>query len=320
MVVKARSMSLDNVNKEKERSVFVSLIFDTILIIPDIVAAILAGSVTMLADVLKCGNEILDTFFSWLTLRKISKGENVFYEFGFGKHENLMSLVVAGGMLVSTLIVLFTAFDRLMHPGHINAGGAYLGIVLMLGGVCVNTWLWIKNFKVSKKEYSPIMESQWRLFRAKAMADFSVLLVLSLSLLFSSSHWSVYIDPLASFVIVGFLIYSIYGVVSGSIYDLLDKTLEESLQLVIVRELAFFFDEYKAFHGVRSRRSGGNVFIEIFLEFDGNKTMSDVQRAIDAMKTSIEKNIMGSCVVIAPVTTGDFLKRVKKHQNRQSVG
>ena len=143
------------------------------------------------------------------------------------------------------------------------------------------------------------MESQWRLFRAKAFADAAVLTALLLSLGLAHYPWSVYIDPMASFVISGFLFYSVYGIISHSIYDLLDKTLDESLQIVITKELAAFFDEYSAFHGVRSRRSGSNIYIEIFLEFDGERRMKDVQKVIDSIKASMESKIKGSFVTVA---------------------
>ncbi len=103
-------------------------------------------------------------------------------------------------------------------------------------------------------------------------------------------------------LIVGFLIFSAYGVVSTSLGDLLDRTLDESLQLIIVRALARHFDEYAGFHGLRSRRSGRDVYIEIFLEFDGTRPMSDVQRSIDAMASTIEQDIPGSHAVICPTT------------------
>ena len=57
-------------------------------------------------------------------------------------------------------------------------------------------------------EPSPIMDSQWRLFRTKAFSDFSVLLSLIFSLAFSQYAWSLYIDPVASFFIAGVLFFS----------------------------------------------------------------------------------------------------------------
>ncbi len=46
----------DAASVAKEQTVLTSLIVDVVLWIPDIAAAILSGSITMFADVLKCGD------------------------------------------------------------------------------------------------------------------------------------------------------------------------------------------------------------------------------------------------------------------------
>jgi len=287
----------------KERMVFTSLAIDAILWVPDITAAFLAGSIVMYADVLKCANEILATFFAWLTLRKIVRGGGATYDYGMGKFETTTSIVTGAVMFISLALVFYSAVYRIQFPEHIRMEGAALGIVLMFIGVCANSWLWRKNYLLAIKEPSPIMDSQWRLFRTKAFSDLSVFVALVLSLTLSGYSWSMYIDPLASFVIAGFLFFSGYRVIKSSLPDLLDKTLDEELQIVIVRELAFFFDEYHALHGVRSRHSGSDIYIEIFLEFDGTKKMCEVQASIDRIKASLEKKIIKSSVSIVPTST-----------------
>jgi divalent metal cation (Fe/Co/Zn/Cd) transporter len=74
--------------------------------------------------------------------------------------------------------------------------------------------------------------------------------------------------------------------------------------MVIVQHLARFFNDYSALHGVRSRRSGSSVYIEIFLEFDGEKRMCEVQEVIDRIKASIEAEIPKCTVSIVPTSTG----------------
>ena len=276
---------------KKEKTVLLSLVVDFILWIPDIIAATLAGSITMFADVVKCGNELLATFFAWLTLRKLAKGPQSTYDYGLGKFETVTSIVTGAVMLVSLILVFYAAIIRIMVPEFLNLGGVTFGIIMMTIGVCVNSWLWFKNYRLARMEYSPIMESQWRLFRTKAFSDLSVLLSLIFSIILSQFWWSVYIDPFASMIIVGFLFTTGYRVISSSLPDLLDKTLDESLQIMIIRDLTEFFHEYEVFHGVRSRRSGSNIYIEIFLEFDGNRRMCEIQEVIDRMKTSLESNI-----------------------------
>ena len=281
----------------------VSLVIDFVLWIPDIIAAVLSGSIVLFADAVKCANEIIATFFAYLVIRRMAKGGAGMYDYGMGKLETITSVVTGGVMFLSLVIVFLVALYRVAFPEELVHDGVYLGIVLMVIGVSMNSWLWMKNYRFNQREPSPIMDSQWRLFRAKAFADFSVLVALIASMELSAFSWSLYIDPLASFVIAGFLLFSGYRVITSSLPDLLDKTLDEELQMVIVRHLAAFFNDYTALHGVRSRRSGSNVYIEIFLEFDGEKKMCEVQEIINRIKYSLEAHIPKSSVSVVPASS-----------------
>ena len=81
------------------------------------------------------------------------------------------------------------------------------------------------------------------------------------------------------------------------------RALDESLQVEINRLLVTHFDAYEDLHGVRTRRSGGQVYVEVFLEFDGRKSMADVQRSIDLLTADLERNIPSSHIVICPRTS-----------------
>jgi divalent metal cation (Fe/Co/Zn/Cd) transporter len=82
--------------------------------------------------------------------------------------------------------------------------------------------------------------------------------------------------------------------------DLSDKTLEETSQLVVLRELAVFFDEYEQIHGIRSRRSGNVVYLEVFLEFRPELTFGAVQETMDRIRTQLETHIGNSRVLVVP--------------------
>jgi divalent metal cation (Fe/Co/Zn/Cd) transporter len=130
------------------------------------------------------------------------------------------------------------------------------------------------------------MESQWRLRRAKAFADIAVLLSRVISVVLAGFWWAVYIDPGVSFIIIGFLLLAGFREISTSLPALFDKTLEEELQIVILQELSEFISEYREFYGVRSRRSGSRICIEIFLGFDADRPMGKVQEVSDQFKFS----------------------------------
>jgi len=277
-----------------------SLCFDIGLWVPEIIAYVLSGSVTLFADVLKCGNEILATFFALLILIRMRKSGKFCYDYGMGKFETSTRLMTGFVMILSIIIISIHATHDILVPTPIGVSGVIIAVPLMVISICVDTYLWRKNYRHFLSDPSPILESQWRLRRAKAFADIAVLFALVLSLSLAWHPLAVYIDPAASFIIIGFLLLAGYREISSSLPDLFDKTLEEELQIVILRHLAGSYNQYRDFHGVRSRRSGSRVHIEIFLGFDPDQKMGDVQDFIDSLKQSLEAEIEGSEVFVIP--------------------
>ncbi len=283
---------------KKEKTVFTSLVVDFILWIPDIIAAILAGSITMFADVVKCGNELLATFFAYLTIRKLSRGHGETYDYGMGKFETLTRLITGGVMFLSLFILVLFTIHRFLSPEPFNTTAAMIGIPLMLIATIIDYHHWHTFHHRAQLDPSPIMEAQWRLRRAKTFSNLLVFFALTISVLFEHHTWAHYVDPVVSVIIIGFLMVAGYREFSSSLPDLFDKTLDEELQIVILQELSSSFDKYEEFHGVRSRRSGSRIYIEIFLGFDPGQRMGDVQEFASVLKKSLENKIAGSVVSI----------------------
>jgi cation diffusion facilitator family transporter len=290
----------------KEKTVILSLFCDIALWLPEIIAVIFSGSVTLFADVMKCGNEILATIFALIILLRMKKGASFTYDYGMGKFETFTRSATGVVMLVSIIIIFFNTFNRIFVPEKLQIAGMVIGVPLMIISAVIDTYLWQKNYRISLVDSSPIMEAQWRLRRAKSFADIAVLVSLVLSFAFSfvfiGYKWAVYIDPVVSFIIIGFLLIAGFREISSSLPDLFDKTLEEELQIVILKELSAFFKEYTGFYGVRSRRSGSKIYIDIFLGFDLDLKMGEVMDTSDRLKTSLEEKIPGSIVSVVPTS------------------
>jgi cation diffusion facilitator family transporter len=251
---------------------------------------------------IRSATETLSQYFSWLTLRKIRKGQNDAFEYGMGKLENMASLLIVGTMAAGVAVMAYASIGRLLAPRPVDHLG--LGILVVTASAVSNFTLWQKSRKIARSHPtpSPLMESHWRLTRNKFLANGSVLASLLAAAGFRSWGFALYIDPVASLLLCLFIVYSARSILSSSLSDLLDRTLDESLQLVILRQLSEFYDDYVHFHGVRSRRSGKDIFIEIFLEFDGEQKMARVQETVGRMVERIESHIAGSHVVVVPAT------------------
>ncbi len=288
--------------KERERALFLSLLAAIAPVVPKLVASVFSGSVTLYASTLKTVNEAVATLVAWLIARKMARGDPGIYDYGMGKLENIARVLTGGLMLVSIVILVVAALYRILFPALLGTGGVLAGIVILVVIIATNIYFWMRNYRIAVREPSPLMDSQWRLFRMKAFANIVVLVTLVIATLCSGYPWAVYIDPIGSFFVIALLLQSGWGMISKSLPDLLDRTLEEELQLVVMKELAEHFHLYEQLHGLRSRRSGGNIYIEIFLGFDGEIKMCEVQEVIDRIKISLEAKIPKSSVNIIPTS------------------
>jgi len=298
----ARNAHILDKYKRIEEAIRRNLLTTSLSFVLKIAGTSIANSVTLFSDLLRSGVDAFATLLSWLTMRRIATGKALAYDYGYGKLENASSLLVAVTMLVSLVVALYGTVVRFREPVVVVRVG--LGFFIALFAAATNAWSWRRTYLLAQREQSSILESQWHNQRTKTMANLCVVVSLGLSLALREHAWAVYIDPVFSLVLSGFLAYAIYSIVSMNVSDLLDRALDESLQLVILRELAAYFDDYVAFHGVRSRRSGKSVYIDLFLEFEGSRTMAEVQKTIDRIKADLEAKIPGSQVTIAPATAG----------------
>ena len=149
---------------------------------------------------------------------------------------------------------------------------------------------------------SPIITGQLNLYRGKYISDISVTVTLCLGLVFRKYAFAHFIDPLGAVVLSGFLFYAVYTLFSQSMDNLMDRTLEESLQMGILRVLGLHFNDYHNIHDIRSRRSGQHIFIDLYLEFDSGKAMGEVQEAICGISNDILGFIKNCQVNIVPCT------------------
>src|SRR5262245_4980948 len=119
-------------HEERERSIFVGFLLALCLLIPCVIAAYVAKSLTLAVDMLISLAETLASLFSWIIIRKVARGRNLEFNYGFGKLENISGLAVAAVMLASFVAVVMEGIHRLHEPVAIVETGVFLGFGLTL--------------------------------------------------------------------------------------------------------------------------------------------------------------------------------------------
>ncbi len=251
------------------------------------VAMVLGRSTVLFADFLRRSSELLALFLAWLVIRKVSQGKNARFNYGYGKLENLSSLIVATVMVFSFVIIAFSAAGRILDPRPLAI--LWPGILVASGGLIVNSWFWRRTSALNREESTPVFEAHWRLYRAKSIIDLAVLITLGMSALLRDYNWSVYIDPAGSLIIAVFLLGSAYRITRASVLEILDRSLNEKIEPLLKKELSLYSDRYTSLQDIRSRKSGGTLLVEIFLEFRENTTAKEMVMIREEIRKSLEE-------------------------------
>jgi len=289
----------DQERVQTERTAFTGVITCGLGLILNIISVIFANSTVLVADLFNSTMEFVAVTMSWLTLRRLRNDSRAVFNYGLGKIENLASLIIGFFILLSVLVMTFLIINRLLHPVHLKGFGIVLGIACTFIFAIINGRLWWQSWQHKRNAPSPIVEAQLRLFAVKTLANICMFLNFVVSMTVSQP-WVMYLDPLTSCITLAFMINCGWHLIRHSVHDLLDRSLGEPLQILITKQLAAYFDSYNSLDGVRSRYSGRQIFIEIFLGFNAGKTLGETQFVMDGIKANLEKEIPHSEVTIIP--------------------
>ena len=263
-------------------------------------AVLMSTSLTILSDFFKESADFLAVLASYLAVRAVRRNTSERYAYGIGKLENLVSMGIALLMVGCAIFILVHAIAHLKEPRP--AEGTLMGLLVFTAYAGIGAFIWYRNRALWRKNPSPVVEQQMRMWFSKFIFDALMAATLIAAMVFHGQPWSLYLDPLASLVGVALLVHAAWAITSSSVGDLLDATLEENLQILILKHLVDHFDDYEQLHKVRARRSGPNLYVEIFLQFDPELLMGEVQRRIDVIRNEINQAIPGAEVALVPTT------------------
>ncbi len=197
---------------QKERTLLASWLVSLWAPLGSGVAFFIGKSSVQMADLLRRTSELVALFLAWAVHRKVSRTKDGVPE--ADRLERLSSLVVGIIMIVSVLLISWSAIIRMITPAKL--GVIWPGLLVASGGALVNGCFWLKFFRLNASGPSPIFETQWRLYRAKTVMDLTLIATLTASQLMAGNAWAVYFDPAGSLVVAGFMLASALRIIRDS--------------------------------------------------------------------------------------------------------
>jgi divalent metal cation (Fe/Co/Zn/Cd) transporter len=283
---------LSEQQRQRERSVVFGLTLDAFMIGAYAVAAILAGSLTMLAELIRGVLMTIIEVFALMVMRRIHRGRTAVFEFGSGKLEQLVNLLIAGGLLGGALWIALDVV-KLVSGGEVH--GRPVGFALAAIVTAVNTYVnvlaWDAVRRAAQGGGSLIMQGQLQARVVKLVSSSCVVITLTIASLSSDGVVIMWADAIGALLVCGFIVHAAVDMIRSGLPDLIDLAVNEEFQAGINRMLARHFASYDQLGTVRTRRAGDVVHVEIALGFRPDLTMGEVHARIDAMKADLRQEV-----------------------------
>lgn len=284
----------------------INLIVDLLACVPVLVIAFLSNSLVLISDLFDYIFTITTSAIAFIILKKSLKNNSIDYNYGIGKMESLSALITGSVMLIALMYFLYEAVTRIFETSELNFLFVAFGISVHTIAIGVDLYLWKKAYVLDKASKSPLMEAQWKVNLTNGLGSFAVVIALLLTYFFKDKYWSQYIDPVFAAIIILITGKSFLFLIKRALNDLLDKTIDEENQLIIIKTLSDYEDGYKRLYDIKSRKSGNKIFIEISLGFDPQNKIGEAMDISGRIKERLEYDIRESSVKIIILSLEEF--------------
>lgn len=188
-----------------------------------------------------------------------SKPKDKEHPYGHTKYEVIASMFIGGMLLIIAGKIILTSISRFSNPIHPTITTESL--IALIITLCINIFVTTYENRIGKKLNSYILISDSMHTRSDIFVSIGVLCTLIGVKLGLPSI----IDPIASLIVSGFIIYSAYEIFKSSTAVLVDQAIIDENE---IENIVKTFEEVKGVHKIRNRGCGNDIHIDMHLLID----------------------------------------------------
>ncbi len=261
-----------------------------ILIAVKVLAWAKTDSVSLLATLVDSSLDLLASMVNLWAIRRSLRPATREYRFGQGKVEAIAGLGQSMFVMGSAMFLLLESGRRLFDPAPVMMLGYGLAVVIF--SVLLTSLLVAFQVYVIKKTQSPAIKADALHYKTDLLVNVGVLVALVLT----SMGWIIF-DALIALAIAIYILASARIIARDSAQHLLDHELSDEERLQI-RDRVLSHPDVLGMHDLRTRRSGGMIFIQLHLELDDHLELLKAHAIADTVEQSIMQVFPNSEVII----------------------
>lgn len=252
----------------------------------EFIGGLLTNSVSIFSDAIHDFGDSLSIGVSYLLENLSGKERDEVYTYGYKRYSVFGAFITSTILIISSLVVLFNAFLRILHPVEIHFVGMFLFSVF---GIAINGYAAIKtshNVNLNEKSVNLHMLED-------VLGWIAVLIG---SLLIKITGWNI-IDPILSIIISVFIGYKAIKNVVDILNVLLEKV-PSSIHIEEIKGSILGVDKIKGVHHVHVwSMDGKEIFLTMHVLVDKSVTKKNYESVKNSIKDILkEKGIFHSTI------------------------
>ena len=286
--------------KKEQNVALIQFVNELINLAVLIVLVAMSRSLILMTGAVSSVSLLIQAWVVFIISKRLVKNESFEYDYGMGKFEsfggfiaNLLMMVGLVAVLCSSVIVLFNPSE----PSDI----LLWAIIVKVMSASINILMFYKQRKINKMASSMLIEAEDHVIRKNLVFDFIALSAIIVLYIFREIPIFAYFELMLCIVYSIIMIIKLVHPLKICAYDLLDKTLDESLQLKVMKAMVKGENLYEHFQTVRTRSSGQRVYIDLLIGFSDDKPFEEVINALNELDSLVKQEIP-NCVVSIVLT------------------
>jgi cation diffusion facilitator family transporter len=269
-----------------------SVYSNSILVVLKLIVGIFTLSVSVISEAIHSGTDLIAALIANYSVRKSTRPADDGHSFGHGKFESLSGAAEAMLILVAAIIIIYEAAGKLLnHQGVliVDAGIAVMGFSALMN-FTISRYL----FKIAKKHKSLALEADAMHLKTDVWTSFGVFAGLLVYRVTNIPE----IDPIVAIIVAVIIIRAAIMLTRKSTFELLDHSLTAEEESAICEAIKSVTGEAGTYHGLRTRRSGRDSFIDFHLVLPKDFAVEKAHKICDDIEQKILDRLPNSNLTI----------------------
>jgi len=256
------------------RVTFVGFVINVILTIFKYIAGITGRSAAMIADATHSLSDLVSDIIVLIFVRIASKPVDENHHYGHGKFETFSTFIVGMILGFAGLGILWDAGMKIFQQiaGEIVLPPEPIALIAAAISIVIKEMVFWYTLLASRRHNSQILKANAWHHRTDALSSIATLLGIGGAMYFGGK-WQI-LDPIAAALVSILVLRVAYKIVVPAVNDLLEKSLPPDERKEICRIIKSV-EHIQNPHGLKTRRIGNHVAIEIHVCIDKNMTVED---------------------------------------------